>query len=79
MFGQVMVEWLLSLSWLMIRLVCTLDAVQITQVFTLWQVFEKLCEYGQEVYACFIDLRKTYEYFLWDLLWKGSMDNILLL
>ena len=40
------------------------------QIFTLKQIFEKICEYAQNVFACFVGLEKTYDHVLQDKLWR---------
>ena len=45
------------------------------QIFTLKQIFEKSCEYGKDLFACFVDLEKSYDRVSWDKLWKVFQEN----
>ena len=40
------------------------------QIFTLKQIFEKSCEYGKNLFACFVDLEKAYDRVPQDKFWK---------
>ena len=40
------------------------------QIFTLKQIFEKSWEYGKDLFACFVDLKKAYDRVPRDKLWK---------
>ena len=40
------------------------------QIFTLKQIFEKAGDYAKDVFACFVDLKKTYSRVLRDKLWR---------
>ena len=40
------------------------------QIFTLKQIFEKSWEYGKDLFACFVDLKKAYDRVPRDKVWK---------
>ena len=46
------------------------DRSTMDQIFTLKQIFEKSCEYGKDLFACFVDLEKAYNRVPRDKLWK---------
>jgi len=45
------------------------------QIFTLKQIFEKSWEYGKDLFACFVDLEKTYNRVPRDKLWRVLQEN----
>ena len=44
-------------------------------IFALQQVFEKLWEYAQEVYTCFVNLQKAYDRVPRDKLWAILLEH----
>jgi len=40
------------------------------QIFTVKQIFEKPWEYGKDLFTCFVDLEKEYEWIPKEKLWK---------
>ena len=52
------------------------------QIFTQKQIFEKSWEYGKDLFACFVDLEKVYDWVsrdkLWKVLWEYGVDGQLL-